>query len=48
MKRKVILILFLLSILAVSCKNNKKTELTVEAYEPHPTWTADSTNNFWE
>ena len=48
MKRKVVLAIFLFSILAVSCKNNKKTEITVEAFEPHPTWTADSADNFWK
>ena len=47
MKRKVLLPLMLLSLIAVGC-GQKKIQIEEEPFEPHPTWTADSTNNFWE
>ena len=47
MKGKIILALLLFSILTVCC-DDKENQGNEESFEPHPTWTADSTNNFWE
>lgn len=47
MKRKVILPLLLLSLIAIGC-GQKKIQLEEEHLEQHPTWTADSTDNFWK
>ena len=49
MKRKVYLTLLLVVCLcAVSCGRKKTLQMEIEPFEQHPTWTADSTNNFWE
>lgn len=47
MKRKVLLPLMLLSLIAVGC-GQKKIKVEQETFEQHPTWTADSTDNFWK
>ena len=41
------LILTALLLLFLSCGKQEEGR-TDEGFEPHPTWTDDSTNNFWE
>ena len=40
-------LIFSLALLFVSCGKQEEGR-TDEGLEPHPTWTDDSTNNFWE
>ena len=50
MKAKhLILPLALLALLAGSCSkaDNQRSGDGEEDFDPHPTWTDDSTNNFW-
>ena len=47
MKRKVLLPLLLMCLITVSC-GQKKIKIEQEPFEQHPTWTADSTDNFWK
>jgi len=34
--------------LILSCSKPEEQRSGDEGFEPHPTWTDDSTNNFWE
>ena len=45
--KHIILPLALLALLFVSC-DKTDGQTTDEAFEQHPTWTDDSTNNFWD
>ena len=48
MKHKhLILPLAILALLFVSCDKSSEPS-GVEPYDQHPTWTDDSTNNFWD
>ena len=47
MKRKALLSVLLVCLIIVSCGKGD-FDNTEEPLEPHPTWTDDSTNNFWE
>ena len=44
--KRLIFPLALLALLFVSCGKQEEGR-TDEGFEPHPTWTDDSTNNFW-
>lgn len=45
--RRLILPLALLALLFVSC-DKTDGQTTDEAFDQHPTWTDDSSNNFWD
>lgn len=45
--RRLILPIALLALLFVSC-DKTDGQTTDEAFDQHPTWTDDSTNNFWD
>ena len=47
MKYKLLIVAAIICFALTGCKQ-KRTEVTMEQFEEHPTWTADSTNNFWE
>jgi hypothetical protein len=42
-----ILTLVILALLCVSCDKSSDQQ-TFEDFDSHPTWTADSTDNFWD
>ena len=44
--KHLILPLALVALLFVSCEKSSDQQ-TYEDYDSHPTWTGDSTNNFW-
>ena len=49
MKQKhLILPLALIALLAVSCDKSDNQPTGEEGFDQHPTWTDDSTNNFWD
>lgn len=45
--RRLILPIALLALLFVSC-DKTDGQTTDEAFDQHPTWTDDSSNNFWD
>ena len=47
MKKNIALPIVTLTVLLLSCSKQGE-ERTDEGFDPHPTWTDDSTNNFWE
>ncbi len=47
MKKNIAIPIVTLMALLLSCSKQRE-ERTDEGFEPHPTWTDDSTNNFWE
>ena len=47
MKYRVFILGFVVALLFVSCSKSSDRQ-TDEAFDQHPTWTDDSTNNFWD
>ena len=46
--KRLILPLAAVALLFVSCDKPSDRQEGEEGFEPHPTWTDDSTNNFWD